>query len=809
MRLLKLTIKNFRGFGPSVETIDLDADLVLFYGPNGHGKTSLSEAIEWLFYGTTKRRERGEGYSKSEYTGSFANAHGGSPTEVSLLLRYGGNEITLSRRLADRESSVTNVDGKIADFSTVGILPLEAYYPVVAQHGLQTFIHARPKDRRDAICAALGLDELTSLKASLERARASFQKTPPVAVTAAKNKLRGFAAELSQIGPTAALAARWSSSSVDMIADEQCLLVAAAQLTGKPATDIETALRNLRDERGKAGLEVFDVSLLAPPDAFEDRKAAAMQRRDDLLASLKRLDDLISSFAGATAARYSAALLSFWKQGLALPASDDLCPMCEAPTLSNDQRAKIQDRLTHERSTVEAITAIEDAASTASGSVASFVAAIAGFGIKGTDEAGKKRLLAMLGDQEAVAEYIRQHDALKEARARLGNALRTIKEKGSTTKERAANPEQLPELIHERQSVRDELTRAAGAFADTLFAYEGSWQQISGDLSAKIAANKAVSAIDAVGQSIQSLKDVRLLARYGVILDETQQLIRSVEAAAQTKQQDLLQSRGKEVKEFYELLNPGVEVGFDEMEPATDAMRLHATSFGKRMSAAANLSECQLNCLGLAMWLMRATTPSSPFGFVLLDDPVQAMDDDHAEAFIANIVPHLLDQTKKQVIVMSHVKHVIDKLRGLNLSRDMRHYHYESFKVGGPVIVRHQRLNQALAEIKGAVLGNEGNRAWAVDRLRVLIEDVVRELHLRKTGTAVPAKYDAGTASDLAKVFRTIPDTNQQEHAGLKDTIEFCDPAHHTQVGYAIPLRSNIQPHIDRIEGLMKRHKLI
>ena len=95
-------------------------------------------------------------------------------------------------------------------------------------------------------------------------------------------------------------------------------------------------------------------------------------------------------------------------------------------------------------------------------------------------------------------------------------------------------------------------------------------------------------------------------------------------------------------------LRPGVA---NSMEPGTDSMKLNATSFGTRMSAAANLSECQLNCLGLSMWLMRATTPASPFGFVLLDDPVQSMDDDHTEAVIADVVPHLLDQHGKQVII--------------------------------------------------------------------------------------------------------------------------------------------------------------
>lgn len=745
MRLLKLTIKNFRGFGPSVDTIDLDADLVLFYGPNGHGKTSLSEAVEWLFYGTTKRRERGDGYSKSEYTGSFANAHGGGPTEVSLLLRLGGKAITLIRRLGDKETSVTYVDGKEADFSTVGILPLEVYYPVVAQHGLQTFIHARPKDRRDAICAALGLDELTSLKAALERARLSFQKTPPTAVTNARNKLRGFAAELSQIGPTKSVAARWSGNpaTVDVAIDEQALLAAAAHLTAKPASDAQTALKLLRDERAKAGQEVFDVSLLAPPELFEERKVVAMEKRDELVSSLRKLDDLLGKFAGAAAARYSAALLSFWQQGLALPESGDDCPMCEAPTLSKEPRSKLHERLANEKSTVEAIAAIDEAARAATGSVGAFVAAITGLGIKGTDESGKTRLLAMLGDQGTLPQYVRHHDALLEARTRLGNALRRGREIGSTTKDRAANPEQLPQLISDRQLARDELIAVADAMTESLSNYEGAWAQISGELNAKIAANKSVAAIDAVGQAIQSMQDVRLLTRYAEILDETQLLIRSIKTTVQRKQQALLKSRGKEVKEYYELLNPGVKVGFDEMEPATDAMKLHATSFGKRMSAAANLSECQLNCLGLTMWLMRATTSSSPFGFVLLDDPVQAMDDDHAEAFKAE---QQTEAKKRAVAFPETIEAVREMFRtyapdqvlsvtsGFALQTTATDTAVSEKSVGGPNLGQHHiELLQALAlTMPAEEWGIDLGRPPGITRAFDLTETLNDSFHIRR-----------------------------------------------------------------------------
>jgi hypothetical protein len=301
---------------------------------------------------------------------------------------------------------------------------------------------------------------------------------------------------------------------------------------------------------------------------------------------------------------------------------------------------------------------------------------------------------------------------------------------------------------------------------------------------------------------------IRAVERYDHILAETQELIRAVESSIQYTQTQLLATRGAEVEALYDRLNRGSNVGFDVMEPGTDSMKLHATSFGVRMSAAANLSECQLNCVGLAMWLMRATTPTSPFGFIMLDDPVQSMDDDHAEAFIADIVPHLMTDHGKQVLVLSHVKRVTDRLRELNQNRLTRLYHLDTFDRTGPTITEQIRLRMVLAEIKGAARGNESNREYAVDRLRVLVEHFIREAHLRITGQPTPPRFDRSNASQLLPLFQTIAGTTQQEHAGLRDTVGFCDPAHHTEVGYSVPLSSNIQPHIDRLEGLLNKYQL-
>jgi hypothetical protein len=811
MRLIELTVTNFRGFGPSATPIDLSSDLVLIYAPNGHGKTSVAEAIEWLFYGTTTRRQRGEQFSRSEYVGTFANVHGKAPVEVCLRGEHNGREIVLSRRLVDNEKSQTFVDGVRADFDTVGIVAVEAHYPVVAQHGLQTFIHARPKDRRDAICSALGLEDLTTFKSALESARASFQRTPPKEVVDARLRLAQRASQLIAIPGLDELRACWTANPLVVKEGEDldALLAATGGLTGVRPARAADAVELLVAARERAGRSVFDLSLIQPVADHDQASQDAKRQIKDLAAKDGSVDDRLGTLLAVSVESYSTKLLSFWSAGLELAPEGEVCPMCGESTLSQDHRLGLRHRLQEASDVVEAASALVAAVADWEPTVGAAGKAIVALALKGMDEPARENLKALLGDSEPLDRFLGAHDRLIEARRTLGVELRAAKSVGADTVRRAGIPSELRELTADRLSARQGVAAASELFFTALDNYIAAWSVIAPTVEQRISADTFVAKIDAVRDVLENFKDASLLVRYAEVLAETQSLVRRVESAAQDEQDKLLKSRGQEVKDIYALLNPGATVGFDTMEPANDAMKLHATSFGVRMPAAANLSECQLNCLGLAVWLMRATTPSSPFNFVLLDDPVQAMDDDHSEAFVSGVVPYLLDTSGKQLVILSHVKGMVDRLRQLNNNRRVRHYHIENYDANGPVIVHQIRLARALAEIKGAAAGNEDNRKFAIDRLRVLLEEFIRELHLKVVGSPPSDKYDTANSGELATLYRSIPGTTPDEYTRLKDTIGFCDPAHHTQAGYPTPIKSQIQPHIDRVEGIMKVHGLL
>ncbi|WP_179276594.1 hypothetical protein [Rhodococcus sp. 14-1411-2a] len=72
---------------------------------------------------------------------------------------------------------------------------------------------------------------------------------------------------------------------------------------------------------------------------------------------------------------------------------------------------------------------------------------------------------------------------------------------------------------------------------------------------------------------------------------------------------------------------------------------------GVEFSALSVMSQGELHALASALFIPRATTPDSPFRFIVLDDPIQAMDPAKIDGFI-KVLSSLA--TTRQVIDFSH-----------------------------------------------------------------------------------------------------------------------------------------------------------
>ncbi|MFF0495555.1 AAA family ATPase [Nocardia aobensis] len=77
------------------------------------------------------------------------------------------------------------------------------------------------------------------------------------------------------------------------------------------------------------------------------------------------------------------------------------------------------------------------------------------------------------------------------------------------------------------------------------------------------------------------------------------------------------------------------------------------------------MSQGELHALGLALFLPRATVAESPFGFVMIDDPVQAMDPAKVDG-LARVLAAVA-RSGRQVIVFTHDERLAEAVRRLRL----------------------------------------------------------------------------------------------------------------------------------------------
>ena len=85
---------------------------------------------------------------------------------------------------------------------------------------------------------------------------------------------------------------------------------------------------------------------------------------------------------------------------------------------------------------------------------------------------------------------------------------------------------------------------------------------------------------------------------------------------------------------------------------------------GSEASALAVMSQGELNALALSIFLPRATVSESPFRFLIIDDPVQAMDPSKVDG-LARVL-HAVASTR-QVVVFTHDARLPEALRRLQL----------------------------------------------------------------------------------------------------------------------------------------------
>jgi hypothetical protein len=816
MRLIKLRVAGVRGFNEE-QTLDFDAKLVIYSGPNAGGKTSIGEAIEWLLYGKTLKRIKGDEISKREYAGSYRNIHyhGNTDPFVEAEIFDGlGKKRVLQRELDIDESSRLRIDGSpAADLRSLGI---GAMYdrPLILQHTLQDFIFMRPKTRYEVLSAMLGLEALVELRNAVESAKTEFQNRLPARAANARHRTGLLLAEFRTSALLQPVVRTIEQGNLNE-AHKHLVQVALGRATpGTVEDELIASLSQVKAAKERARLDWGRYSLNPIPRPDTHPAISTLQQLKSLAETFAtRVGEITRELEKPPGQeRPSPILTQFYQQGLKFVDAQkpNLCPFCLQDTLTPERLADLRNAVEPVQeakkplaSALDSIDSLQYAFTGALSQVAKLIPSIP------MDE--ERRTIEGLS-QDAFATrtaYFSSCDAMSEISAELQKAKADLEHVINKTREALRDGIAPPEHVPSIGTAVESYTEIASRLPAVSNGYAASYAGLDPTIRNKLSSEGDVLFLGTLIQGLQHWPDVQIAHAINATSDGMQELIRKIREFVEIKQKQILGLRDQEIKVWYHLLTGGAQVRYDGMTPGTDNLELGARSFAKVMMAAPNLSSSQLNCIGLSVYIATCCRKGSPFQMVLFDDPIQSMDDEHTESFKKNAIGELLSKGF-QVILLTHMDNFAGDVDRLYRQQQPLFYRLEPYSLAGPVVNwKGPEIKKLLNEVrKNKDAANEGFRKQATLALRQFVERLVKDLFMAETSQTISRKFEDKSWTDLRQILRQCKKFDATDEPELEDTHNFTSPYCHTDenLPQKAPLPHLINPHYNSMERLLKKY---
>ena len=814
MRLTSLSVCGFRAFNDS-QTLDLSDPIAVFEGPNGSGKTSIGEAMEWLLYGRTLKRTKGDELSKREYTGCYRNVHfSGATAYVEAEVEdSSGKPRRIRRELKADETSVLSVDGAAAQNLTEFGIDHMHDRPLLLQHTLQDFIFMRPKARYEVLSAMLGLEPLIALRSAVEGAKTNFGKRIPQRVSQARNKSALLVTELRQEHVLVPVVTAIESGR--LAAARQHLVQVAQGLVTSGATkaDLLSALKATKAAKERSQLDWgrFSAQVIGSPPQTQ-----AVMLLSGLDEHIERIRQHLRNAAAVTAPEQAPVReqdpqrRQFYDLGLHLVDSTHpaTCPFCAAESLTPERLAALREAVAE---TIEGQSAISKALA----EVRALVPAVA-------TQVGEVKKLVPTQPQAtdvqriqdiagaSASAYLASSQELSGHLERHGTAYAALQESQKAVEEALlfgsvpAGADDLGEALA-RYKVE---VNALPAFIN---AYAATYSQLDPAIRAGLSSAADVKKIERTISALERWKDVQVSQAFRDVERSFTDLVGDIRTFIERKQKEVLATRDQEIKDWYAMLNPASDVAYDGMTPGTDNIELRARTYSKTMFAAPNLSTSQLNCVGIAIYLACATRKGTPFKTLLIDDPVQSMDDEHTEAFKKQVIERLLTYGY-HVIVLTHMQLLASDVESLYRNRGAALYKMSHYSRSGPSIDwKGPQLVRLLESVRRNKDGNEQYRQQATLNLRRFIERFAKDLYKAQTGGTISRRYEDRNWGELKDLLKRCEDFDAGDEPKLEDTHTFTSRHLHTddRMPQPVPSGSQITSHYSEMSDTLNRYKPI
>lgn len=808
MKLKQLTVAGFRGFN-STRTIDFHDKLTLISAPNSHGKTSITEALEFLLYGQTSKVESAD--SKDEYKGSYGNRHyqSGDPAFVEVrCVDTTAGELVL-RVEADGQDIQRYVNGQPVPSWPFAAAMINTARPFVVQHALKSLLLAPPSGRFQGFARLLGLQDIDERQQALvnlctkPEAHLSPQaKKLLVDLTVFDSRLRG-------INATTSIAKALSQGVSGVDEAYRRLHSRGVALVGKntPESDLSAALVSLRNA---AAAKVYSGSVsVAALSSGDSRRAANGRRTIESLMTPTFLEDYTRLAVGDTADRLrkEAQVLGLGLE--LLEDAPDECPLCKQ-VLTEAMRSHL--RLRHEslRSTLGPSVDLSTARARMLAVLKEVSAEVSAHSAL---QARRSAELIAANEPEASQKIValfgkgNEHNLFLIAAAGAAitphyNALLTAASKTTVAIEVCSDAIQAKA---EDLAQFEAAVSAAMVYLQSSEAYEKTLEDVGPTLAEPtrllqeaVDAQAGTTEFSLLIEMLSSRTSIRRAVRLKVMLDGLKGLRKHIDqAVGQTMEDAFAKDLTGAVMGWYQKIrttsDPDVHFSGFAMERTKGGdfknrrVKVGAKSYGVELvSAVSSLSESKLNALGLCMSIATALRAPGPWEFLMLDDPIQSWDDDHEVQFIS-IIRELAETEGRQIILMSHRERWIDQVatgcRSLNGAR----YHITGYTKDGPAIhckewaTIDQRLLEALAIAKDPN-ATPVRLQQAEEEIRIAVCQLTADVARGRLGRATGAR---GINSERARAILTEAGCPAALVDRVIATFSTTDPAHHAPKDYA------------------------
>ena len=676
-RIKRIEIQGFRAFGRERQTLAFGSRIAAVWAPNSQGKTSLAEAFEFLLTGQIVRRQL-MASTRDEFADALRNAHmpDGTPTYVEAeITDADGTPHTIRRTLnsdyakrGDCQSTLqlNGTNAKEGDLADLGLALSQPPFaaPVLAQHTLGYLFSARPQDRATYFKTILEVTDLEELRGPVAALPTSFTPDDQDPNWA---RLTAIAA-IKEAGPFLAPFKTTVPAATDLaVAIEGAItavLNSAGIATPKTAADLPAALEALLRERrsGTFPIDEFDRKPLADWTAPSPDEWAKL---DAYLAERGKVEE------------ETRRLTALFREALAIPVINTArqpidCPLCGTEdSLTPERIAHIRARLRE----TEAFQAAEKASIATLGRLAAAahavdqaVAAACPRGLASPPRAHRQaglrveRIRELLEPDAATAidPWLMALRKLAAARATMDDIARALRTE-------IAGYVNSPDTLEDPQPLKarfSEVTAAYNGFVALLKPYA---------VAEAVLLERLTPVIDAASETAgwQELLDVAsdqdalrdsLIERQArtALQKELRAALRQIDRGNEKVLDDKFGDLSGGIQHWWDLLRPGEPTFFAAVRPRKRARRTVDFKAGlslypdrsapKVRDVIAVFSQSQLHCLGLALFVARALYEGA--GFMVLDDPILASDEDYRAYFKAAVLEELIGRDV-QVIVLT------------------------------------------------------------------------------------------------------------------------------------------------------------